>query len=185
MSNETIHQINVTKYFISLPEGDYDFQEHLTDYLLTDILNANKQINKLETRVKELEQKLNAQFAEMEEKLTAEENKNFELKENIKTIFTSLIIANHVDIGTIQDTIWIDNYTTLWDYIRIVLNMDDKQFEEFEKQALKHIEYYVVYYKDNRRCSSKNFLNKCEAEDYAQSMSKNGFTRIEVCTYIY
>ena len=185
MSNETIHQINVTKYFISLPEGDYDFQEHLTDYLLTDILNANKQINKLEARVKELEQKLNAQFAEMEEKLTAEENKNFELKENIKTIFTSLIIANHVDIGTIQDTIWIDNYTTLWDYIRIVLNMDDKQFEEFEKQALKHIEYYVVYYKDSRRCSSKNFLSKKEAEDYAQSMGKNGFTRIEVCTYTY
>ena len=56
MSNETIHQINVTKYFISLPEGDYDFQEHLTDYLLTDILNANKQINKLEARVKVLEE---------------------------------------------------------------------------------------------------------------------------------
>lgn len=61
------------------------------------------------------------------------------LKENIKTIFTSLIIANHVDIGAIQDTIWVDNYTTLWDYIRIVLNMDDKQFEEFEKQALRQI----------------------------------------------
>lgn len=63
MSNETIHQINVTKYFIPLPEGDYDFQEHLTDYLLTDILNANKQINKLEVRVKELERKL--QIAEI------------------------------------------------------------------------------------------------------------------------
>lgn len=54
-----------------------------------------------------------------------------------------------------------------------------------KENNLKHIEYYVVYYKDNRRCSSKNFLNKCEAEDYAQSMSKNGFTRIEVCTYAY
>ena len=38
----------------------------------------------LESRVKELEEKLNAQFAEMEEKLTAEENKNFELKEKLK-----------------------------------------------------------------------------------------------------
>lgn len=56
-----------------------------------------------------------------------------ELEENIKTIFTSLIIANHVDIGAIQDTIWVDEYTTLWDYIRIVLNMNDEQFEEFEK----------------------------------------------------
>ena len=90
--------------------------------------------------IKKLEQKLNAQFAEMEEKLTAEENKNFELKENIKTIFTSLIIANHVDIGAIQDTIWVNTYTTLWDYIRIVLNMDDEQFEEFEKQAIKQME---------------------------------------------
>ena len=91
-------------------------------------------------KIETLEEKLNAQFAEMEEKLTAEENKNFELKENIKTIFTSLIIANHVDIGAIQNTIWVDKYITLWDYIRIILNMDDKQFEEFEKQAIKQME---------------------------------------------
>lgn len=47
---------------------------------------------KLMERVKELEQKLDAQFAEMEEKLTAEENKNYELQDK-------LIIANakHVD----------------------------------------------------------------------------------------
>lgn len=38
----------------------------------------------LEKRVKDLEQKLNAQFVEMEEKLTAEEMKNFELKEEIR-----------------------------------------------------------------------------------------------------
>lgn len=41
-------------------------------------------VEELEERVKELEQKLNAQFTEMEEKLTAEENKNFELKEETK-----------------------------------------------------------------------------------------------------
>lgn len=39
---------------------------------------------KLMERVKELEEKLNAQFAEMEEKLTAEELKNYELKEKLK-----------------------------------------------------------------------------------------------------
>lgn len=38
----------------------------------------------LEKRVKELEERLNAQFVEMEEKLTAEEMKNFELKEENK-----------------------------------------------------------------------------------------------------
>ena len=63
-----------------------------------------------------------------------------ELEENIKTIFSALIIANHKDIGAIQDTIWVNTYTTLWDYIRIVLNMNDEQFEEFEKQALQKIE---------------------------------------------
>ena len=55
MSNEKVHKIDAAKYFIPLPEGDYDFQEHLTDYLLTDILNANKQLEKYETRIKELE----------------------------------------------------------------------------------------------------------------------------------
>lgn len=39
---------------------------------------------KLMERVKELEGKYNAQFAEMEEKLTAEEMKNFKLKEKLK-----------------------------------------------------------------------------------------------------
>lgn len=40
----------------------------------------------LKSRVKELEEKLNAQFVEMEEKLTAEEMKNFELKEEIREL---------------------------------------------------------------------------------------------------
>ena len=101
---------------------------------------CEKLITKYE-RVKELEEKLNAQFAEMEEKITEVENKNFELKENIKTIVTSLIIANHVDIGAIRDTIWVDNWTTLWDYIRIILDMNDDQFKEFEKQAIRETEW--------------------------------------------
>lgn len=60
-----------------------------------------------------------------------------ELEESIKTIFSTLIIANHKDVGTIQDTIWVDKFTTLWDYIGIVLDMNNEQFEEFEKQALQ------------------------------------------------
>ena len=44
----------------------------------------------LEARVKELEEKLNVQFAEMEEKLTAEEMKNFELNEKLKIAEESL-----------------------------------------------------------------------------------------------
>ena len=59
---EELHKIDIIKYFVPLPEGDYDFQEHLTDYLLTDILNANKQLEKYESRVKELEKYLQEVF---------------------------------------------------------------------------------------------------------------------------
>lgn len=41
---------------------------------------------KLMERVKELEQKLNAQFAEMEEKLTVEELKNYEINKTVNKI---------------------------------------------------------------------------------------------------
>ena len=58
--------------------------------------------NKYDEKVKEceeLEEKLNAQFTEMEEKLTAEELKNYELKEKLRIALSSLN-----DIAT------IDNY---------------------------------------------------------------------------
>lgn len=70
-------------------------------------------------------------------------------------------------------------------FVKILTSLAKQKKKMNKENNLKHIEYYVVYYKDNRRCFSKNFLNKCEAEDYAQSMSKNGFIRIEVCTYTY
>lgn len=79
-------------------------------------------------------------FESIIEQLETAQARVNELEENIKTIFSALIIANHKDIGVIQDTIWVNTYTTLWDYIRIVLNMNDEQFEEFEKQALQKIE---------------------------------------------
>ena len=50
-------------------------------------------------KIETLEEKLNAQFAEMEEKLTAEEMKNFELKEKLRIALASL---NDIEI--------IDNY---------------------------------------------------------------------------
>lgn len=43
-----------------------------------------QQLHRSEARVKELEGKLNAQFTEMEEKLTAEEMNNFELRKKLK-----------------------------------------------------------------------------------------------------
>lgn len=82
----------------------------------------------------------NKLIEDLKYELRYKEQERKELKENIKTIFTSLIIANQVDIGAIRDTIWVGNFTTLWDYIRIVLDMDDRQFEEFKMQAIKQME---------------------------------------------
>ena len=98
-----------------------------------------------------------------------------ELKENIKTIFKTLIVANDFNIGAIQDTIWVDNYTTLWDYIRIILNMDDKQFEEFEKQATKQIEELKAYaqrQENQREVYYKEYLKKDKALKEIETATK-------------
>lgn len=72
----------------------------IDDFLCCDNPNCYfKQLAHSEARAKELEEKLNAQFAEMEEKLTAEEMKNYELKEKLRIALSSLN-----DIAT------IDNY---------------------------------------------------------------------------
>ena len=90
MSNEKSHKIDAIKYFVPLPEGDYDFQEHLTDYLLTDILNANKQLEKYEARVKELEEKLKRKEQECEqikekyEALKLENQEGYEIVAELK-----------------------------------------------------------------------------------------------------
>lgn len=86
-----------------------------------------------------LSEKEYTEYQNIKARLKELKEENETLKENIKIIFTSLIIANHVDVGAIQDTIWVNDYVTLWDYIRNVLDMDDEQFEKFEEQALQNI----------------------------------------------
>ena len=96
MSNEKSHKIDAIKYFVPLPEGDYDFQEHLTDYLLTDILNANKQLEKYEARVKELEEKLKRKTQECEqikekyEALKLENQEGYEIVAELKHEYEGL-----------------------------------------------------------------------------------------------
>ena len=96
MSNEKSHKIDAIKYFVPLPEGDYDFQEHLTDYLLTDILNANKQLEKYEARVKELEEKLKRKEQECEqikekyEALKLENQEGYEIVAELKHEYEGL-----------------------------------------------------------------------------------------------
>ena len=57
-----------------------------------------------------------------------------ELRRNITKIFACLIKANRTN--KIVDTIWVDNITTLWDYIALTLGLEGDQ-TQIEKQILQ------------------------------------------------
>lgn len=156
MSNEKSHKIDAIKYFVPLPEGDYDFQEHLTDYLLTDILNANKQLEKYEVRVKELEEKLNAQFTEMEEKLTSEENKNFELKEENKRLKGWREIS-HKKIDELSQR--VKNYIKCTNALTCEIN-DLKEENQNLKEQIKELQYQIEHNKRIRDFGNKQMVKK-------------------------
>ena len=59
---------------------------------------------------------------------------NEELRRSITKIFACLIKANRTN--KIVDTIWVDNITTLWDYIALTLGLEGDQ-TQIEKQILQ------------------------------------------------
>ena len=61
---------------------------------------------------------------------------NDKLKKRITKIFACLIKANRTN--KIFDTIWVDNITTLWDYIALTLGIEGDQVQ-IEKQILQKI----------------------------------------------
>ena len=100
--------------------------------------------------------KQNAQFAEMEEKLTAEENKNFELKEKLKIAKEAL---QYYADGEDMDEARIQG-SCAWRYV-----VDDNHTDT-AKQAIKQIE-------EVKRCQEQNqklqlqLCNECgERDDY-------------------
>lgn len=103
--------IDVDKYFKPLPkEADYDFQEHLTDHLLGDILTTNEeqlrlleenrklkiQINNLNDELQELsnvrkqlpdiQQPYVLLYRQMKKQLTILESKLLQIEEYSKTL---------------------------------------------------------------------------------------------------
>ena len=114
----------------------------------------------VEKATKELEEKLQAKEQECEElkedverwksnfngKVSAIEEllhqldqlkaENEELRRSITKIFACLIKANRTN--KIVDTIWVDNITTLWDYIALTLGIEGDQ-TQIEKQILQKI----------------------------------------------
>ena len=101
---------------------------------------------KLMERVKKLEQKLNAQFAEMEEKLTAEELKNYELKEKLK-IAEDLIYENSELYKNIKGK--EQECEELKRKVELMMDCPDCKVDEY-KEALEGIEKVI-----------NNILNSC------------------------
>ena len=70
------------------------------------------------------------------EKLLRKEQECEELKGSITKIFACLIKANRTN--KIVDTLWVDNITTLWDYIVQILEIEGDQVQ-VEEQILQKI----------------------------------------------
>ena len=73
---------------------------------------------------------------EMSEQLDQLKAENKELIRRITKIFACLIKANRTN--KIVDTLWVDNITTLWDYIAQTLGIEGDQVQ-IEEQILQKI----------------------------------------------
>ena len=98
-----------------------------------------KQLKAKEQECEELKEKVKkyGEINEQETKDYAElKAENEELIRRITKIFACLIKANRTN--KIVDTLWVDNITTLWDYIALTLGAEGDQVQ-IEKQILQKI----------------------------------------------
>ena len=98
-----------------------------------------KQLKRKEQKCEELKEKVKkyGEINEQETKDYAElKAENEELIRRITKIFACLIKANRTN--KIVDTLWVDNITTLWDYIAQTLGIEGDQVQ-IEEQILQKI----------------------------------------------
>ena len=98
-----------------------------------------KQLKRKEQECEELKEKVKkyGEINEQETKDYAElKAENEELIRRITKIFACLIKANRTN--KIVDTLWVDNITTLWDYIAQTLGIEGDQVQ-IEEQILQKI----------------------------------------------
>ena len=98
-----------------------------------------KQLKAKEQECEELKEKVKkyGEINEQETKDYAElKAENEELIRRITKIFACLIKANRTN--KIVDTLWVDDITTLWDYIALILGIEGDQ-TQIEKQILQKI----------------------------------------------
>lgn len=75
-------------------------------------------------------------MGKLEKQFKRKEQECEELRRSITKIFACLIKANNR--GKIIDTLWVDNITTLWDYIALTLGIEGDQ-TQVEEQILRKI----------------------------------------------
>ena len=95
-------------------------------------LRKEQECEELKEKVKKYG-KINEQETKDYAELKAE---NEELIRRITKIFACLINANRID--KIVDTLWVDDITTLWDYIALTLGIEGDQ-TQVEEQILQKI----------------------------------------------
>ena len=107
--------------------------------LIKAIREQNEYIQAKEQECEELKEKVKkyGEINEQETKDYAElKAENEELIRRITKIFACLIKANRTN--KIVDTLWVDNITTLWDYIALTLGIEGDQVQ-IEEQILQKI----------------------------------------------
>ena len=75
-------------------------------------------------------------YYKLYKQLKRKEEEHKELRRSILKIFTCLIKANRAN--KIIDTLWLDDITTLWDYIAQILEIEGDQ-TQIEEQILQKI----------------------------------------------
>ena len=116
--------------------------DYMEEYIKT-VENARndleRELEQKEQECEELKEKVKkyGEINEQETKDYAElKAENEELIRKITKIFACLIKANRTN--KIVDTIWVDNITTLWDYIALTLGVEGDQVQ-IEEQILQKI----------------------------------------------
>ena len=116
--------------------------DYMEEYIKT-VENARndleRELEQKEQECEELKEKVKkyGEINEQETKDYAElKAENEELIRKITKIFACLIKANRTN--KIVDTIWVDNITTLWDYIAQTLEIEGDQVQ-IEEQILQKI----------------------------------------------
>ena len=108
--------------------------EELKEQLKRKEENYQKLLNKSNKYIHNLVDENVQDISNLARQLEQLKAENEELRRSITKIFACLIKANRTN--KIVDTLWVDNITTLWDYIALTLGIEGDQ-TQIEEQILQ------------------------------------------------